>query len=91
MTQILQEKHELIKNSRQFVEIFRNLKLFPEHYFRSFGVESLFSNMPIQQVMDIIEKKLRDVKELQEKTQLSVNALMALLGFCLLHYYFTSK
>ncbi|KAG8222145.1 hypothetical protein J437_LFUL000727, partial [Ladona fulva] len=47
-------KHH-VQNSAQFVTTLANLKLDPNDILVSFDVESLFTNIPIQDSMDILK------------------------------------
>lgn len=63
-------------------------KQYPDDSFVTFDGQNLFTKLPTQYAIHIIDKKLRNDEELHQRTQLPVNTLTELLVCCLLHYYF---
>ena len=55
----------------------------------SYDVKALFTSVPIQPAINIIEKLLDEDKEFQQRTTMTVNNITCLLEFCLKSTYFT--
>ncbi|CAH2097401.1 unnamed protein product [Euphydryas editha] len=49
-----------VKDSRHFVQIIKEITLEPNDIMVSFDVESLFTNVPIDECLDVVRDKLRD-------------------------------
>lgn len=49
-----------VKDSRHFVDIIKSLKMEPGDILVSFDVESLFTNVPIKDCLDVVREKLID-------------------------------
>ena len=54
----------------------------------SYDVTALFTSVPIQPVLKIIEEKLIQDKDLQQRTNMSIKHIIKLLDFCLRSTYF---
>ena len=55
----------------------------------SYDVKALFTSVPIQPALNIIEKLLEEDPELQQRTSMTVKHITCLLKFCLRSTYFT--
>ena len=55
----------------------------------SFDVTSLFTSVPIDPALNIIRDLLEKNEKLNDRTVLSVQNIMELLGFCLHNIYFS--
>ena len=55
----------------------------------SYDVKALFTSVPIQPALNIIEKLLEEDPELQQRTSMTVKHMTCLLEFCLRSTYFT--
>ena len=55
----------------------------------SFDVKALFTSVPIEPALVIIEKLLKEDQTLQSRTTMSMQHIMDLLGLCLRGTYFT--
>ena len=55
----------------------------------SFDVKALFTSVPIEPALVIIEKLLKEDQNLQSRTTMSIQHIMDLLGLCLRGTYFT--
>ena len=55
----------------------------------SYDVKALFTSVPIQPAIDVIRKRLEEDKELQKRTNMSVQHIVSLPEFCLRSTYFT--
>lgn len=54
----------------------------------SFDVESLFTNVPLQEARDVIQKRLEEDDTLPDRTTLPVNAIVELINLCMETTYF---
>ena len=54
----------------------------------SYDVKALFTSVPIEPANEIIKKHLKEDKELQQRTAMTVNMIICLLEFCLNNTYF---
>ena len=52
-------------------------------------IEALFTSVPVEESISIIEKLLEEDKDLHQRTAMSVNQIICLLKFCLNTTYFT--
>ncbi|PNF20184.1 hypothetical protein B7P43_G16972 [Cryptotermes secundus] len=77
-----------VKNSAHFVQLLKTVNLHSEDTLVSFDVVSLITNVPVDEVLHIIEKKLHDDVTLAERSVLQVGAIMELLEVCLRTTYF---
>ena len=57
----------------------------------SFDVKALFTSVPIEPALKIIEKLLKEDHSLQSRTTMSIQHIMDLLGLCLMSTYFTFR
>ena len=55
----------------------------------SYDVKALFTSVPIQPAIDIIEKLLEKDPALQQRTSMTIRQIISLLEFCLRSTYFT--
>ena len=77
-----------VKDSVDFTRSLLDLRLTRNEIMVSFDVESLFTSVPIKEAMKIIEKRLKEDANLQDRTPISVVDIMKLLEFCLTTTYF---
>jgi len=80
-----------VKNSKHFVEIINSKEVKPEDRFISFDVESLYTNVPVKEALDIIRNRLEQDQTLENRTSLPVNAIIELLECCVNNSYFQEK
>ena len=80
-----------VKNSRHFVEIVRGETIDSEEKLVSFDVESLFTNVPVEESITIIKRRLQEDNAVEERTTLSRNTVVDLLDLCLKSTYFQYK
>lgn len=71
------------KKAEHFVEILKLVEISPEDYLLSFDVESLFTNILLEEDLNIMRKKLAEDETLMDQTDLSVDAIKKLLEACL--------
>ena len=78
-----------IHNNQDFREHLKGIQLGPDEIMVSYDVQVLFTSVPIQSALNIIEKLLKEDTGLQNRTTMSVKHIMDLLEFCLRSTYFT--
>ena len=68
-------------------------KLDPDELLMSFDVSYLFTNVPIQEAVDVIHGRLQDDEAVGERTALQPNSIADLLELCLhcTYFYFNSR
>ena len=72
-----------VQNNKDFLESIRNIKLQPDECIMSYDVSALFTSIPIDPAIKIIQKHLEDDKDLSNRTSMTVNHIICLLEFCL--------
>ena len=80
-----------MKNSKHFVEIMSGLSIEEDEILVSFDVSSLFTNVPIDEAVQIIQDRLRKDEILCDRTTLSPDRVAELLEVCLRSTYFCYK
>ena len=66
----------------------KNINLQPEECIISYDVKALFTSVPIDPTIKIIQQYLEDDQELQQRTSMTVKYIICLLEFCLKNAYF---
>ena len=77
-----------MKNTDDFVQQFRGIRLQPGECVTSYDVSTLFTWVPIESAITIIRRKLELDPELHTRTPMKVEHIISLLGFCLKSTYF---
>ena len=77
-----------VNNSKQFVDEMKEIKLEEGECITSYDVTALFTSIPVPVALDIIKKKLEQDAELPNRTMMSADTILELLGFCLNNTYF---
>lgn len=85
------KSNSFVKNSIHFVDILKTIDLGPTDIFVSFDVESLYTNVPLEESLDIIRAKLSQDQTLADRTELPLDGVMELLELCLRNSYFQVK
>ena len=80
-----------IQNNQDFVEDLKSIKISPDEVMMSFDVKALFTSVPIELALKVIEKLLKEDNNLQSRTTMSIQHIMDLLGLCLRSTYFTFR
>ena len=80
-----------ICNNQDFIEHLKGITLGQEEVMVSYDVRALFTSVPINPALEIIEKLLKEDPELQKRTTMSIPNIMDLLEFCLRSTYFTYR
>ena len=78
-----------VMNNLDFLESIKGIQVQPEECMVSYDVEALFTSVPVEESISIIEKLLEEDKDLHQRTAMSVNQIICLLKFCLNTTYFT--
>ena len=78
-----------IHNNQDFIEHLKGIQPGPDEVVVSYDVRALFTCVPIQPALNIIEKLLKEDTGLQKRTSMSIKHVMDLLEFCLRNTYFT--
>ena len=77
-----------IKNTDDFVEQVRGIKLQPTESITSYDVSALFTSVSIESAITIIGNKLELDPKLHQRTTMKVKHIISLLEFCLKTTYF---
>ena len=80
-----------IHNNQDFMEHLKGIKLGPDEVMVYYDVRVLFTSVPIQPALEVIEKLLKEDTGLQNRTSMSTKHIMDLLEFCLRSTYFTYR
>ena len=82
--------HHIHKN-QDFLQDLKSIQLASDEVMMSFDVKALFTSVPIEPALKIIEKLLKEDHSLQSRTTMSIQHIMDLLGLCLRSTYFTFR
>ena len=77
-----------IKNSTDFVETIKDLEVPPGRKMVSYDVTTLFTSIPVDQTIKIVERRLIQDQHLSKRSELCIGQLLQLLTFCLNNTYF---
>lgn len=77
-----------VTNSSSLIKEIKNIHLDLNDILISFDVVSLFTNVPIDENLEIVKRKLLADTSLYSRTNLSVNEIIDLLKLCLSTTYF---
>ena len=80
-----------VHSNQDLLEDLRSLKLEKDECLMSFDVKALFTSVPIQPAIHVIQKLLEEDQDLKQRTSMPVNHIISLLDFCLGSTYFTFK
>ena len=78
-----------VKNSRHFVEKIKDEIIREDEVMVSFDVKSLFTNVPLDEALQVIQDRLNQYTSLAERTRLSPDSITRLLELCLRSTYFS--
>jgi hypothetical protein len=82
------KSESFVKNSAHFVQLLKSVNLQPPDTLVSFDVVSLFTNVPVDEALQVISNKLHNDDTLAERSALQAEAIMELLEVCLKTTYF---
>ena len=77
-----------VMNSNKFVERLQDIHTTPEDRLVSFDVTSLFTQVPIDEALKVVETRLTKDPTLVDRTSIPVPQLMELIELCLRSTYF---
>ncbi|MCG8430833.1 MAG: hypothetical protein MJA29_06655, partial [Candidatus Omnitrophica bacterium] len=77
-----------VKNSKAFAEEVRTLHVAPDEELRSYDVSALFTSVPVDKALILIQKKLEEDDTLKDRTPMTPKDVVTLLGLCLNCTYF---
>ena len=78
-----------IQSTSDFVSKFREVALLPGECLSSYNVTALFTSVPIDPALNIIKDLVEQDQTFCNRTVLSVQNIIDLLGFCLHNTYFS--
>ena len=78
-----------VQNTKDFIQQMQGIHLQPDQCIMPYDVKALFTSVPLQSAINIIQKLLDEDKELQQRISMSVGHITSLLEFCLKGTYFT--
>jgi hypothetical protein len=73
-----------VKNLGHFLQLLKSVNLLSLNILVSYNVVSLFTNVPIDEALQVIRNKLHNDDTLAERSVLQVKAIMELLEVCML-------
>ena len=73
----------LVHNTRDFIDHIKDVRLRQGECIISYDVTALFTSVPIQPVLNIIQHRLATDQDLQNRTSMSIKHIINLLEFCL--------
>ena len=77
-----------VHNTKDFVEQLKDVRLKWGECIISYDVTALFTSVPIQPVVNIIQQRLTKDKDLQQRTTMSIKHIISLLEFCIRSTHF---
>ena len=78
-----------VQNNKDFLDSIKDIKIKPEECIMSYDVSALFTSIPIEPAINIIEKHLKEDKDLHSRTNMKIQHIISLLRFCLNNSYFS--
>ena len=72
-----------VHNTRDFIEHIKDVRLRQGECIISYDVTALFTSVPIQPVLNIIQHRLAKEQDLQKRTSMTIKQIASLLEFCL--------
>ena len=82
-----QSQHHL-KNTQHFIEKIQQVKLQQGEVISSYDVKVLFTSVPVDPAINIVQQRLTKDPTLTQRTQMSIPQIVTLLEFCLKNTYF---
>ena len=77
-----------VMNCCHFIQMVKGERIEPEEKLVSFDVESLFTNVPVEEFITIIKGRLQHDITVEKRTSLSRNTIVDLRNLCLRFTYF---
>ena len=80
-------KHH-VNNTKEFADEIKKTKLEERECITSYEVTALFTSVPIPSALEIIKNKLEQDTDLTNRSKMTAENIIELLGFCLNNTYF---
>ena len=77
-----------VKNSTAFVDRVRGMEITPQDRLVSFDVKNLFTQVPVEEALKVVEERLTKDQSLGDRTSIPVPQLVELTSLCLRSNYF---
>ena len=77
-----------LKNIQHFVQQIHSKRLEPGEVMTSFDVKALFTSVPVDPSIHIVQQKLAQDPTLPQMSNMSIQQIVTLLVFCLKNTYF---
>ena len=77
-----------VKNSKEFATFVREMEVGPDEELRSYDVSALFTSVPVDRALIYIKERLENDETLKDRTPLTPDDIINLLGVCLRCTYF---
>ena len=78
-----------VQNNKDFLDSIKDIKIKQEECIMSYDVSALFTSIPREPAINIIEKQLKEDKDLHSRTNMKIHHIISLLRFCLDNSYFS--
>ena len=72
-----------VQNTRDFIDQIKDVRLKDGESIMSYDVTSLFTSVPINPALDIIQQRLTEDEDLHKRTSMNTQQITSLLEFCL--------
>ena len=80
-------KHH-VNNTKEFTDEIKKTKLEEGECITSYDVTALFTSVPVPSALEIIKNKLEQDTDLPNRSKMTADNVIELLGFCLNNAYF---
>ena len=88
ITPVVGQSSSHVRNSQHFAEKMRESHVDDTEQLRSYDVKSLFTSVPVDKAIELVEKKLRQDPTLTDRTNMNPSDIAKLLTICLNCTYF---
>ena len=82
-----QSQHHL-RNTQHIIKKIQQFKLQPGQVISSYDVTALFTSVPVDPAINMVQQRLTQDPTLSQRTQMSIPQIVTLLEFCLKNTYF---
>ena len=82
ITPVVGQSNSYVRNSQHFAEKMRESPVDDTEQLRSYDVKSLFTSVPVDKAIELVEKKLRQDPTLTDRTNMNPHHLSQLHLFC---------
>ena len=72
-----------VQNTRDFIDQIKDVRLKDGETIISYDVTSLFTSVPINPALEIIQQRLTEDQDLHKRTSMNIQQIISLLEFCL--------